>query len=45
MGQNQHLSQLLWSKNIWHALRTWDGFAHDWPIWARMLPLYIGGPD
>ena len=45
LGVNQELSQLLWSKNIWHALRIWDGFAHDWPVWAQMLPLYIGGPD
>ncbi|MGL4551206.1 MAG: esterase family protein [Gemmataceae bacterium] len=45
LGQNQHLSGLLWSKGVWHALRIWDGFAHDWPVWARMLPLYLGGPD
>jgi esterase/lipase superfamily enzyme len=42
---NVYLSGLLWGKNIWHALRIWDGFAHDWPVWARMLPLYIGGHD
>jgi esterase/lipase superfamily enzyme len=42
---NQYLSGLLWSKNVWHALRIWDGFAHDWPVWAKMLPLYIGGHD
>jgi esterase/lipase superfamily enzyme len=45
LGCNQRLSEVLWSKNIWHALRVWDGFAHDWPVWARMLPLYIGGHD
>jgi esterase/lipase superfamily enzyme len=45
LGQNQHLSGLLWGKGIWHALRIWDGFAHDWPVWAKMLPLYIGGHD
>jgi esterase/lipase superfamily enzyme len=45
LAGNQELSRLLWSKNVWHALRIWDGFAHDWPIWARMLPLYIGGHD
>lgn len=45
LGQSQLLSGLLWSKGIWHALRTWDGFAHDWPVWAKMLPLYIGGHD
>ena len=41
----QHFSGLLWGKGIWHALRVWAGFAHDWPVWARMLPLYIGGHD
>jgi esterase/lipase superfamily enzyme len=35
----------LWSKNIWHALRIWEGLAHDWPVWERMLQLYIGGHD
>ena len=36
----------LWQ--LWHhrnALRLWDGFAHDWPVWERMLPMYIGGHD
>mgnify|MGYP002404110383 CR=1 FL=1 len=42
---SQRLSGLLWAKGIWHALRVWDGFAHDWPVWARMLPLYVGGHD
>ena len=42
---NIRLSRLLWEKQVWHALRIWDGFAHDWPVWARMLPSYIGGHD
>ncbi len=42
---NEHLSHLLWSKDIWHALRIWDGWAHDWPWWQQMLLLYIGGHD
>ncbi|MCX7701889.1 MAG: hypothetical protein N2039_13505 [Gemmataceae bacterium] len=42
---NQRLSHVLWSKGIGNALRLWDGFAHDWPVWERMLPLYIGGHD
>ncbi len=41
---NEHLSRLLWDKGIWHALRIWDGFAHDWPWWQQMIRLYIGGP-
>lgn len=42
---NEELSRLLWGKGIWHALRIWDGFAHDWPIWARMLQMYLSGHD
>jgi len=45
LGNNEYLSGLLWSKSVWHALRLWDGFAHDWPYWQRMIRLYIGGHD
>jgi len=45
LGQNEQLSTILWAKDVWHALRIWDGFAHDWPTWARALPLYVGGHD
>jgi esterase/lipase superfamily enzyme len=45
LGQSQHLSSVLWAKGVWHALRVWEGFAHDWPVWAQMLPRYIGGHD
>jgi esterase/lipase superfamily enzyme len=44
-GSNEALSRILWEKGIWHALRIWDGWAHDWPFWQRMLQLYIGGYD
>jgi len=44
-ANNTYFSGILWSKDIWHALRLWDGFAHDWPYWERMLQLYIGGHD
>jgi esterase/lipase superfamily enzyme len=44
-GSNQRLSDLLWQKDIWHALRVWDGFAHDWPVWEKMLHLYLAGHD
>jgi esterase/lipase superfamily enzyme len=44
-ASNRQLSEVLWSKDIWHALRLWDGFAHDWPVWQRMAQLYIGGHD
>jgi len=42
---NEHLSGLLWGRDIWHALRIWDGWAHDWPYWRQMIRLYIGGHD
>jgi esterase/lipase superfamily enzyme len=42
---NRHFSEALWSRQVWHAFRPWDGWAHDWPWWRRMLRLYIGGHD
>lgn len=44
-ADNEWLSQVLWSKNIWHALRIWDGWNHDWPYWQQMVTKYIGGHD
>jgi esterase/lipase superfamily enzyme len=43
LAGNERMSQILWDKGIWNALRIWDGFAHDWPDWKRMLPLYLQG--
>ena len=43
--QNRNLSARLWDKGIGHALREWDGFAHDWPVWYQMINKYIGGHD
>lgn len=40
---NVHMSNALWSKNIWHALRLWEGWSHDWPYWRQMVRAYIGG--
>jgi esterase/lipase superfamily enzyme len=42
---NEDLSRILWGKDIWHAFRIWDGWAHDWPWWQQMLRLYIRGHD
>ncbi len=39
------LSQALWSKGVWNALRIWDGWSHDWPYWMQMTRHYIGGSD
>jgi esterase/lipase superfamily enzyme len=44
-GNTEYLSSLLWGKGIWHALRLWDGWSHDWPYWQKMIQLYIGGHD
>lgn len=44
-ADNEHLSRTLWSKGIWHALRLWDGWCHDWPWWREMIVRYIGGHD
>ena len=44
-GNNREFSDLLWQKDIGNALRIWDGWAHDWPYWERMMKLYIGGHD
>jgi esterase/lipase superfamily enzyme len=44
-GNTEHLSKLLWDKGIWNAVRLWDGWAHDWPYWQRMIQLYVGGHD
>ena len=42
---NERMSSVLWEKDIWHALRIWDGWAHDWPWWRQMIRAYIGGHD
>jgi esterase/lipase superfamily enzyme len=44
-ANNEVLSRALWNKGIPHALRIWDGWAHDWPWWHRMLRQYIAGHD
>lgn len=43
--QNRELSGKLWGKGIGNALREWDGFAHDWPVWERQIQMYLGGHD
>ena len=42
---NEELSRRLWRKGIWHALRVWNGWYHDWPHWHQMIRMYIGGHD
>lgn len=43
IANNRWFSEVLWGKNIWHALRVWDGWAHDWPWWQKMIQMYISG--
>lgn len=45
MESARALSTALWAKGIGSALREWDGWAHDWEYWQKMLLLYIGGHD
>ena len=41
----REMSRVLWGRGIGNALREWDGWAHDWPYWQKMLTLYIHGHD
>ena len=40
---NREFSSALWNKNIWHAFRVWNGWAHDWPYWQQMIRWYVSG--
>jgi esterase/lipase superfamily enzyme len=42
---NRAFSAILWEKGIGNALRVWNGWAHDWPYWEKMISLYVGGHD
>ncbi len=42
---NQRLSQILWDRQIWHALRIWSDGCYGWEHWQRMIGLYIDGSD
>lgn len=44
-ANNVEFSGLLWRLGVGNALRLWDGWAHDWPYWERMIRLYVGGHD
>jgi esterase/lipase superfamily enzyme len=41
LGNNHHLSHILWSKGIWHAIHEWEGRAHRGSYWRQMVNLYI----
>ena len=41
LDNNRHLSRLLDSKGIRHALHVWDGRAHNARTWRQMAPIYL----
>jgi esterase/lipase superfamily enzyme len=44
-ANNEYFSGILWGKGIWHSLRIWNGWNHDWPYWQQMIRMYISGHD
>jgi esterase/lipase superfamily enzyme len=44
-SNNKYFSGILWNKGIWHALRIWNGWNHDWPYWQQMVRMYLSGHD
>lgn len=38
---NEHLSQILWQKNVHHDLKYWGERAHRGYYWRRMAPMFI----
>jgi len=42
---NAEFSGVLWGRGVGNAFRAWDGWAHDWPYWEKMVRLYLGGHD
>jgi len=44
-ANNLAFSGMLWDRGIGNALREWDGWAHDWPYWEKMIRVYLGGHD
>jgi esterase/lipase superfamily enzyme len=45
LQSSRDMSGALWRQGIGNALREWDGWAHDWPYWEKMVHLYISGHD
>lgn len=41
LGNNRHLSHILWSKGIRHAMHEWNGRAHRGSYWRQMVALYV----
>lgn len=43
--ENEGFSHSLWGRGVWHAMRVWNGYAHDWPYWHTQILQHIGGAD
>jgi len=41
LDNNRYLSEVLWTKGVWHALHEWDERAHRGHYWRKMAPLYV----
>lgn len=41
LSNNHLLSDILWSKGIWHAMHEWEGRAHRGRYWRQMVNLYL----
>lgn len=41
LDNNLHMSQVLWDKDIWHAIHYWEGEAHKARYWRKMVQLYL----
>jgi esterase/lipase superfamily enzyme len=40
-ASNEHLSTVLWRKDIGNHLSIWNGGIHDWPTWREMIRQYL----
>ena len=40
-SDNQRLSELMWSKGIWHTFRVWSGRAHGYRRWREMVGWFV----
>lgn len=41
LDNNRHLSHVLWTKGVRHALHLWHGRAHRGRFWRQMAPLFV----
>jgi len=41
LADNRRLSEILWSKGIWHLLKVWNGRAHGPRRWREMIGCFL----